>query len=86
MGITRLANVTCLDRVGVPVFQAVRPNARPLSVSSSAASWSTGTAPRFRPITSASLAAHARERGFATLPEFLGELAALSLAQPENRL
>lgn len=33
VGITRLANVTGLDRVGIPVFMAVRPNARSLSVS-----------------------------------------------------
>ncbi|HET9361025.1 MAG TPA: YcaO-like family protein [Vicinamibacterales bacterium] len=32
-GITRVANVTGLDRVGVPVYVAVRPNARSLSVS-----------------------------------------------------
>ena len=31
-GITRLANVTGLDRVGVPVVMAVRPNSRSLSV------------------------------------------------------
>lgn len=31
-GITRVANVTGLDRIGVPVYQAVRPNARTLSV------------------------------------------------------
>ncbi|MEO1468263.1 MAG: YcaO-like family protein [Pseudomonadota bacterium] len=31
-GITRLANLTGLDRVGIPVFQACRPNARSLSV------------------------------------------------------
>jgi YcaO-like protein with predicted kinase domain len=33
VGITRLANVTGLDSVGIPVFMAVRPNARSLSVS-----------------------------------------------------
>ncbi|HUO89222.1 MAG TPA: YcaO-like family protein [Rhizomicrobium sp.] len=32
-GITRLADITGLDRIGVPVFQAVRPNARSVSVS-----------------------------------------------------
>lgn len=32
-GITRLANVTGLDDVGYPVWQAIRPNARSLSVS-----------------------------------------------------
>ena len=32
-GITRLANVTGLDYLGVPVFMAVRPNSRSLSVS-----------------------------------------------------
>lgn len=32
-GITRLADVTGLDHVGLPVFMAVRPNARNLSVS-----------------------------------------------------
>jgi YcaO-like protein with predicted kinase domain len=32
-GITRLANVTGLDYVGVPVYQCVRPNSRTLSVS-----------------------------------------------------
>jgi ribosomal protein S12 methylthiotransferase accessory factor len=32
-GITRLADVTGLDRVGLPVFQAIRPNSRVLSVS-----------------------------------------------------
>jgi len=32
-GITRVANVTGLDRLGVPVYLAVRPNARSLSVS-----------------------------------------------------
>ncbi|MEM7745768.1 MAG: YcaO-like family protein [Pseudomonadota bacterium] len=31
-GITRLANLTGLDRIGIPVFQACRPNARSLSV------------------------------------------------------
>jgi len=33
VGITRLANVTGLDCVGIPVVQAIRPNARSLSVS-----------------------------------------------------
>ena len=33
MGITRLANVTGLDYVGIPVFMAVRPNSRVLAVS-----------------------------------------------------
>ncbi|MCA9664332.1 MAG: YcaO-like family protein [Myxococcales bacterium] len=32
-GVTRLANITGLDRIGIPVYQAVRPNARSLSVS-----------------------------------------------------
>jgi YcaO-like protein with predicted kinase domain len=32
LGITRVANVTGLDYLGVPVFMAVRPNARSLSV------------------------------------------------------
>jgi ribosomal protein S12 methylthiotransferase accessory factor len=32
MGITRLANVTGLDRVGIPVVMAVRPNSRSLAV------------------------------------------------------
>ena len=33
IGITRLANVTGLDWVGVPVYNAIRPNSRSLSVS-----------------------------------------------------
>jgi YcaO-like protein with predicted kinase domain len=33
MGITRLANVTGLDWVGIPVYNAIRPNSRSLSVS-----------------------------------------------------
>jgi ribosomal protein S12 methylthiotransferase accessory factor len=33
VGITRLANVTGLDTIGIPVVQAVRPNSRSLSVS-----------------------------------------------------
>ncbi len=33
MGITRLANVTGLDYIGIPVFTAIRPNSRSLSVS-----------------------------------------------------
>ena len=33
MGITRLANVTGLDRIGLPVVMACRPNARSLAVS-----------------------------------------------------
>ena len=33
LGITRLANVTALDYLGVPVFMAIRPNAQSLSVS-----------------------------------------------------
>ena len=32
MGITRVANVTGLDRVGIPVMTAIRPNARSLAV------------------------------------------------------
>src|SRR6266536_3026160 len=32
-GITRLADVTGLDWVGLPVYQAIRPNSRSLSVS-----------------------------------------------------
>ena len=32
LGITRLADVTGLDRVGIPVFMAVRPNSRSLAV------------------------------------------------------
>lgn len=33
MGITRVANVTGLDRIGLPVVMAVRPNSRSISVS-----------------------------------------------------
>ena len=33
LGITRVANITGLDRIGIPVFVAVRPNSRSLSVS-----------------------------------------------------
>jgi ribosomal protein S12 methylthiotransferase accessory factor len=33
LGVTRLANVTGLDYVGIPVYTAIRPNARSLSVS-----------------------------------------------------
>ena len=33
MGITRIADVTHLDDIGIPVFQAIRPNSRNLSVS-----------------------------------------------------
>jgi ribosomal protein S12 methylthiotransferase accessory factor len=33
LGVTRLADVTGLDRIGIPVFQAVRPLSRSLSVS-----------------------------------------------------
>lgn len=32
-GITRLADVTGLDRIGLPVYQAIRPNSRNISVS-----------------------------------------------------
>jgi YcaO-like protein with predicted kinase domain len=32
-GITRVANITGLDHVGIPVWQAIRPNSRSLSVS-----------------------------------------------------
>ncbi|MET0410357.1 MAG: YcaO-like family protein, partial [Polyangiaceae bacterium] len=33
VGITRVANVTGMDSIGIPVFMVVRPNARSLSVS-----------------------------------------------------
>src|SRR5881227_3639577 len=33
MGITRLGNITGLDRIGIPVAIAVRPNSRSVSVS-----------------------------------------------------
>ncbi|MEU9124407.1 YcaO-like family protein [Streptomyces sp. NPDC048506] len=33
VGITRLADVTWLDEIGIPVYQAVRPNSRTVSVS-----------------------------------------------------
>src|SRR5271155_3839226 len=33
MGITRVGNVTGLDRIGIPVAVAVRPNSRSVSVS-----------------------------------------------------
>ena len=33
MGITRLADITGLDRIGLPVYMSVRPNAKTLSVS-----------------------------------------------------
>lgn len=33
MGITRLANLTGLDRIGIPVYTAIRPNARSLATS-----------------------------------------------------
>jgi YcaO-like protein with predicted kinase domain len=33
IGITRVADVTWLDRIGIPVYQAIRPNARTLSLS-----------------------------------------------------
>src|SRR3954469_14776054 len=32
-GITRVGNVTGLDRLGIPVYMAMRPNSRSLSVS-----------------------------------------------------
>ena len=33
LGITRLANITGLDRIGIPVVQAIRPNSRSVSTS-----------------------------------------------------
>src|SRR5262245_57612072 len=33
VGITRVAELTRLDRIGIPVFQAVRPSARSLTLS-----------------------------------------------------
>ena len=33
LGITRLANVTGLDRIGIPVYMCCRPNSRSLAVS-----------------------------------------------------
>ena len=33
LGITRVAEVTWLDKIGIPVFQAIRPNSRTLSLS-----------------------------------------------------
>lgn len=33
MGITRIADITGLDTIGIPVFQSIRPNSRTLSVS-----------------------------------------------------
>ena len=33
MGITRIANVTGLDRIGIPVVMVIRPNARSVAVS-----------------------------------------------------
>ena len=33
MGITRIANVTGLDRIGIPVVMVCRPNARSIAVS-----------------------------------------------------
>jgi YcaO-like protein with predicted kinase domain len=33
MGITRLADLTGLDRIGVPVFAAIRPNSRSVATS-----------------------------------------------------
>jgi len=33
IGITRLANVTGLDRIGIPVYMAIRPNSRSIAVS-----------------------------------------------------
>lgn len=33
LGITRVADVTWLDEIGIPVFQAIRPNSRTLAVS-----------------------------------------------------
>jgi YcaO-like protein with predicted kinase domain len=33
LGITRMANITGLDRIGIPVYNAIRPNSRSLSVS-----------------------------------------------------
>ena len=33
MGITRVANVTGLDRIGIPIVMVVRPNSRSLAVS-----------------------------------------------------
>ena len=33
MGITRLGNITGLDRIGIPVVGAARPNSRSVSVS-----------------------------------------------------
>ena len=33
LGITRLANITGLDRIGIPVVVACRPNSRSLAVS-----------------------------------------------------
>ena len=41
-GITRLANVTGLDRIGLPVALAIRPNARSIAVSQGKGSTWTG--------------------------------------------
>jgi ribosomal protein S12 methylthiotransferase accessory factor YcaO len=32
-GITRLANITCLDNIGISVYVSIRPNSKSLSVS-----------------------------------------------------
>lgn len=40
MGITRVADVTGLDRIGIPVVMVCRPNARSLAVSEAVELWS----------------------------------------------
>ena len=50
-GITRLANVTGLDRIGLPVYVAIRPNARSLAGPAPASSTTGSCRPCTTPTT-----------------------------------
>ncbi|GGK88400.1 hypothetical protein Sme01_01510 [Sphaerisporangium melleum] len=75
MGITRVADLTGLDVLGIPVFQAVRPNARTLSVSQG-----KGITPELARVSAVMESIetwHAEELGPAALEATVAEMAPL---------
>jgi ribosomal protein S12 methylthiotransferase accessory factor len=73
LGVTRVGEITGLDRIGIPVWFAVRPNARTLSVSQGKGL--SDAAARASAVMEAVELAHAEEPGLPVRHALLREIA-----------
>jgi len=74
-GVTRLADITRLDRIGIPTYQAIRPSSRSLSVSQG-----KGLTPEAAKVSAAMESWPAGHRRGPTSPWTMGRASGMPLA------